>query len=459
MNLAEDTAHELLRALRKREISARELLAEQLTRIESLNPTVRAVVSIDGDRARVSARLADEALARGRFLGPLHGLPMTVKDTFETAGLRTTAGSPALSDHRPTADAVAVARLRAAGAVIVGKTNTPELAGDWQTTNELFGTTHNPWDLTRTCGGSSGGSAAALAAGLTPLELGSDIGGSIRVPATLCGVTGHKPTHGIVPQRGHIPGPPGSLSQPDLGVVGPLARSVADLALALEVIAGPIPPQSLGWRLELPAPSKSGLRSWRVAAVIDDSSMPVDASVRRVLSDSLDTLASAGMTIDRQPRLPVELHSVADLYTTMLRPVVDGDRRLTHTQWLASNEHRLLLQQKLQEFFARYDVLLMPTFPVAAFGHDARPAELRTLVVDGRPLPYTATALFWPALATLLHLPATALPVGLSAGGPSGLPVGLQVVGPYLGDLTTLAVASDIERVVGRFTAPQHHGR
>lgn len=451
MDLATSTARDLLAALRSRQVSARDLLAEHLERIASVNDVVRAVVSIDADRARVSARLADEALARGRFLGPLHGLPITVKDTFETVGLRTTAGSPVLTDHRPTADAVAVARLRDAGAIIVGKTNTPALAGDWQTTNELFGTTHNPWDLTRTCGGSSGGSAAALAAGLTSLELGSDIGGSIRVPAGFCGVAGHKPTHGVVPQRGHIPGPPGSLSQPDLGVVGPMARSVGDLPLALTVICGPIPPQSAGWRLELPPPAKQGLRSWRLAAVMDDPATPVDTSVRSVLGQAMDTVARAGCTIDRSPVLPVDLHDVADLYTTMLRPVVDEDRGLTHTRWLASNERRLGLQQSMQEFFGRYDALLLPTFPVAAFPHDHRPAEHRTLDVDAVARPYSPTALFWPALATLLHLPATALPVGLAPGGPAGLPVGLQVVGPYLGDLTTLAVAGDIERVVGRF--------
>ncbi len=412
MDLATSTARDLLAALRSRQVSARDLLAEHLERIASVNDVVRAVVSIDADRARVSARLADEALARGRFLGPLHGLPITVKDTFETVGLRTTAGSPVLTDHRPTADAVAVARLRDAGAIIVGKTNTPALAGDWQTTNELFGTTHNPWDLTRTCGGSSGGSAAALAAGLTSLELGSDIGGSIRVPAGFCGVAGHKPTHGVVPQRGHIPGPPGSLSQPDLGVVGPMARSVGDLPLALTVICGPIPPQSAGWRLELPPPAKQGLRSWRLAAVMDDPATPVDTSVRSVLGQAMDTVARAGCTIDRSPVLPVDLHDVADLYTTMLRPVVDEDRGLTHTRWLASNERRLGLQQSMQEFFGRYDALLLPTFPVAAFPHDHRPAEHRTLDVDAVARPYSPTSLFWPALATLLHLPATALPGG-----------------------------------------------
>ncbi|MFZ0324794.1 MAG: amidase family protein [Actinomycetes bacterium] len=454
MDLTASTARDQLAAMRTKQVSARELLAEHLARMEAVNPLVRAVVTVDADRARVSARLADESLARGRFLGPLHGLPITVKDTFETAGLRTTSGSTALRDHRPTADAVAVARLRQAGAVIVGKTNTPELAGDWQTTNELFGTTHNPWDLSRTSGGSSGGSAAALAVGMTPLELGSDIGGSIRVPATLCGVAGHKPTHGVVPQRGHIPGPPGSLSQPDLGVVGPMARSVEDLGLALDVVAGPIPPQSAGWRLVLPEPGKRGLRAWRLAALVDDLGTPLDRTVRTVLGSALDTLAAAGASIDRQPALPVELHAVADLYALMLRPVVDGDRKLTHTQWLAANERRLHLQHAMEEFFARYDALLLPTFPVAAFPHDARAAERRTLQVDGRALPYTATALFWPALATLLHLPATALPVGLAPGGRFGLPVGIQVVGPYLGDLTTLAVAAEVERVIGRFPVP-----
>jgi len=203
--LAFRTATELVAALRRKEVSSRELLDHYLTRVERVNPRLNAVVTLDVERARKRAAAADEALVRGELWGPLHGLPMTIKDCFETAGLRTTAGFSPLTDHVPTVDAVAVARLIGAGAVVFGKTNVPMLAGDWQTYNAIFGTTNNVWDVTRAPGGSSGGSATVVAAGLAGLELGSDIGGSIRVPSHWSGVYGHKPTHGIVPQRGHIP--------------------------------------------------------------------------------------------------------------------------------------------------------------------------------------------------------------------------------------------------------------
>src|SRR5882724_3684932 len=238
-DLAFASAVDLVARLRRREISSRELLDHHLERIARLNPKLNAVVTLDAERARARAAEADAALSRDDARGALLGLPMTVKDTFETAGVCTTAGSPTLADHVPKTDATAVARLKSAGANVFGKTNTPLFAGDAQTYNEVFGTTHNPWDAAHSPGGSSGGSAAAVAAGLTPLELGSDIGGSIRNPAHYCGVYGHKPTHGIIPMRGHVPGPPGALSEVDLGVGGPLARSADDLELALDVLAGP----------------------------------------------------------------------------------------------------------------------------------------------------------------------------------------------------------------------------
>ena len=230
-------AHELAVALRRREVSSRELLDCYLERVERLNPLLNAVVTLDPDGAQRAADAADAALARGDVYGPLHGVPMTIKDTYETAGIRTTCGLEAW-DHVPERDAEAVRRLREAGAVIFGKTNTPNLAGDWQTFNPIFGTTNNPWDTTRSTGGSSGGSAAALAAGLTALELGSDIAGSIRVPSNWCGTCGHKPSWGVVPQRGHLPPPPGALADTDLDVVGPMARDVDDLEMALDILAG-----------------------------------------------------------------------------------------------------------------------------------------------------------------------------------------------------------------------------
>src|SRR5262249_41696214 len=270
----------LAELVRSRKISSRELLDHFLNRNEKINPKLNAIVTFDLERARKRADDADKALSRGESWGPLHGVPITVKDTLETAGIRTTAGAPMLSEHFPTTDAVSVARLLSAGAVLFGKTNTPIFAGDGQAYNEIFGTTNNPWDLTRSPGGSSGGSAAAIAAGLTGLELGSDIGGSIRGPAHVCGVYGLKPTHGIIPLRGHIPGPPGTLAETDIGVVGPIARSAKDLDRALSVLAGPSDDRKVAWRLELPKPRRSSIREYRIAAWLDDPAFPVDTEVR-----------------------------------------------------------------------------------------------------------------------------------------------------------------------------------
>src|SRR5215813_13046429 len=293
-DIAFRSALELVVALRNREVSSRELLDHYLKRVERYNPQINAVVTLDVDRARKRADEADQALARGELWGPLHGLPMTIKDTIETAGLRTTAGAPIHTNHIPAHDAPVVARLKAAGAIVFGKTNTPVFAGDAQTYNPIFGVTNNPWDLTRSPGGSSGGSAAALSAGLTGLELGSDIGGSIRNPAHYCGVYGHKPSYDIIPLRGHIPGPPGLLSGTDIAVLGPLARSAKDLSLVLGLLVGPDEDEGVAWRLELPSPRRGALREYRVAAWLDDPVCPVDNEVRRRLEATVEALRHKG---------------------------------------------------------------------------------------------------------------------------------------------------------------------
>ncbi len=276
-------AHALADAIRRRELSSRELLDHYLERVEALNAPLNAVVTLDPEGARLAADAADASLARGDDVGPLHGVPMTVKDTYQTAGMRTTCGLSAW-DHVPEHDAEAVRRLRGAGAVIFGKTNTPALAGDWQTYNPIFGTTNNPWDTTRTTGGSSGGAAAAVATGMTALELGSDIGGSIRFPSNWCGVCGHKPSWGVVPQSGLLPPAPGTLSSTDLQVVGPIARDVDDLELAFGVLAGAAGQAAVGWRLELPAPRAVTLGDLRLALWLDDPAYPVATEVGDVLA-------------------------------------------------------------------------------------------------------------------------------------------------------------------------------
>jgi amidase len=477
---ADRSATEIVAGIRAKEVSSRELLATFLERVERRSD-LNAVVTLDADRATAAATRADEAAARGEPLGPLHGLPMTVKDAFETEGLRTTSGAPELADHVPDRDADAVARLRAAGAVIFGKTNLPLYAGDIQTFNEVFGTTNNPWDRSCGAGGSSGGAAAALAARLTPLELGSDIGGSIRNPAHYCGVTGLKPTYGVVPIRGHIPGPPGSLSEADIGVAGPMARTVEDLELGLDVLAGPDDARAVAWRLQLPPPRSASLDGYRVATWLDDPAAPIDRSVLAALEGAVEALAGGGAKIDEQASLGVDLGEIAEVYLQLLvgalvngyppevlaaademAPALDpGDRSLSalflrglsqrKRDWNVAHERREQIRSRWAELFTRVDVLLCPIAGTAAFPHDHNPDQLaRTVSVNGEQRPGLET-LVWAGLVGMAHLPSTVVPVGKTA---EGKPVGIQVVAPYLEDRTALDVARRLHALVGDIGAP-----
>jgi amidase len=470
------SAADLVALQRSGDVSSCELLDLFLERVASHSEAVNAVVTLDATGARAAAENADRARARGESLGPLHGLPMTVKDTFETAGLRTTAGVEELADHVPARDALAVARLRAAGAVIFGKTNTPTWAGDWQTVNPIFGVTNNPWDSSRTPGGSSGGSAAALASGQTPLELGSDIGGSIRVPAHWSGVCGHKGSHGLVPQRGHLPGYPGSLFEADLNVVGPLARNVADLKLAFDVLAGPLPEQATAWSLRLPPPRGASLGEYRVAAWLDDPCCPVDQAMRVVLEAGVEALAREGAKVDVRARPDVDFRDAVFTYLELLLPlnartwddeqfelfvgaaaelpedVPEFQRHLAgalvarYRTWQAASERREQVRARWAEFFRDYDILLCPVILSAAIEHDYEvPQQARSVVVNGEARPYLEQ-IFWPGLITMSLLPSTVVPVGRTS---AGLPVGIQVVGPYLEDRSTLDYAERLCDVVG----------
>jgi len=474
------SAAALATALRKKEIGCRELLDHYLARHDRLNPALNAIVTLDLHVARERADEADAALARGEHWGPLHGVPMTIKDCFETIGLRTTSGDPQHAAYVPRLDAIAVDRLAAAGAVIFGKTNLPMQASDVQTYNALFGVTVNPWDATRTCGGSSGGAAAALAAGLTGFELGSDIGGSIRTPSNWCGVYGHKPTYGIIPVRGHIPPPPGMLAEPDLGVAGPMGRAAEDLALGLDVLAGPLPEDHLAWTLKLPRARHSDPRDFRVGVWFDDPAFPVDAEVRTLLDAAATALRGSGATID-DGRPEIDLASAVRTYLQLLLPVVfaglpnevidgmiahaesappDADDPMTrsarsatirHRQWLFADEERERIRARFAEFFKTYDALLLPVVPVAAIPHDhAQPVAQRHITVNGEQRSYF-DLFSWIAPATMAYLPATVAPVGRT---PGGLPVGIQIVGPYLEDRTTIALAKHLASVVGGFEAP-----
>jgi amidase len=449
MDVALWPAHRLADAIRRRDLSSRELLDHYLARVERLNPALNAVVTVERGGARLAAEAADAALARGEPVGPLHGVPMTIKDTYDTAGIRTTCGVPAW-DRVPERDADAVARLRGAGAVIFGKTNTPAYASDWQSYNPVFGSTNNPWDSTRTPGGSSGGAAAALASGLTALELGSDIAGSIRVPANWCGVCGHKPTWGIVPQRGHLPPPPGALADTDLVAMGPMARDIADLQLALDVLAGAPESSAVGWRLELPPPRAGALSEFRLATWLDDPAHPVQQDVGAVLESAVNQMISAGAdVVDARP--PVALADVVRLHQELLFPLMAPSSPMRHREWLSVNERRAQLRAQAAEFFRDVDALLTPIAVVPAIPHDhSEPFADRTISVGGETRSYL-DMFGWVGLPTVAYLPATAVPVGRTA---AGLPVGIQIVGPYLEDRTTLAVAQCIAELLGGFVPP-----
>jgi amidase len=485
--LAYRSVGELRAMLDARKVSAVELLDQAIARIETHDPKINAVVVRDFERAHAMAGAADAALARGER-APLLGIPMTVKEAFNVGGLPTTWGLPMGRDWRPTEDAVAVMRLKQAGAVVFGKTNVPTAIADWQSFNPIYGTTNNPWDVARTPGGSSGGAAAALACGYVPLELGSDLSGSLRMPAHFCGVFAHKPSSDLVPQRGHSP-PRSPALQTDLtnglGVAGPMARSAADLALALDLLAGPDEDRAGAYRLSLPPARHSELRSFRVLVIDDHPLLPVASDIRTALDQLAGRLSKAGAPVARSSKLLPDLGETAKLHTKMVRNFLSfgappevfqkarenvgalspGDDSLmawwtrapllSHHEWMGSEIARSRLRQQWRELFREFDVVLCPPFSVLAFPHDnLGDREKRSIDIDGKPFSYTLL-IAWATLATPAGLPATVAPIGRS---PSGLPIGAQIIGPFLEDRTTIAFAGLIEREFGGFVAPPGFG-
>jgi amidase len=474
---------ELSEALRSRKISASELLARVIARIEALDPRINAVVVRDFDRASDAAKAADAALGRGERR-PLLGIPVTLKEPFNVAGLRSTWGFPAFRDFMPADDAVVVSRLKEAGAVIIGKTNIPVGLRDFQSYNDIYGTTNNPWDLGRSPGGSSGGSAAALAAGFGPLSVGSDIGGSVRVPAHFCGVLGHKPSHGLVPLRGYsLPPAPPVPGSGDLAVAGPMARHACDLGLALDVIAGPDESrEGIGYRLALPQPRHADLRSFRVLVIDTHPLMPTSDAVRTAIGKLAQRLSARGVKVAHSSASLPSLENSARLYMKLLnaarspRVTADGFAEaeraaaalpaddhglqaermrgtvMNHRDWLATDAARLQLQQQWSLFFREWDVAIYPAAAVPAFPHDhSEPLEARHLDIDGKAYPYADACFIWADPASTFGLPATAVPIDRS---PSGLPIGVQIIGPFLEDRTTIAFAHLLEREFGGFVPP-----
>ncbi len=473
------SALELLQLMETGAVSSRELTEHYIARIETHDPALHALAARDFAAARAAADAADAERRQGRA-GPLCGLPITIKDALETKGLTTTSGAPEYKAHVPAEDADAVARLRRAGAVILGKSNTPYMSGDWQSFNPLTGCTNNPWDLARTPGGSSGGAAAALAAGLSAADIGSDIGGSIRIPAHLCGIFGHKPSHGLISTRGHIPGPPGSLTPADLSVLGPLARSAADLKLLLNILAGP-PPGDKAWSLALPPPRAESAGKLKVAVWADDPFSPVSAEVRDAVHTAASAFAEMGAAVDYEARPEIAFAEAQENYAILMHAVVtsgfpakirgalaarasdlaEDDQShpalqargaaLTYAGALALKEQQARIRAAWAAFFTRFDILLCPPANIPAFAHDHDPNFWRRRIdVDGQSRSY-GDLMHWAGLATGAHLPATAAPIGLTS---KGLPVGVQIIGPHLEDMTPIAAAAMLEAAGFRYTPP-----
>jgi amidase len=476
------TAAEMADALAAKQVSAAELAEEAIARIERCDGRINAVCVRDFAQAREAARAADAALARGER-GPLLGIPMTFKESFNIAGLPTTWGIPDQRGFIPAEDALAVKRVKTAGAVILGKTNVPFALGDWQSYNDIYGVTNNPFDLGRTPGGSSGGSSAALAAGYGALSMGSDIGGSLRMPAHYCGVYAHKPTHGMVPSRGHIPPPfpalPGSV---DLSVIGPMARSAADLERLLDVIAGPDElDDGVAYRLALPPARHDALHDYRVLVIDTHPLLPSAASVRVAIEGLAERLAKAGVKVARGSALLPDLANGARLYRRLLFSFLAANwppdlyagnqigaaalapddnslkaeeirgAALSHRDWIAADRQRTGVRAQWRGLFKEFDAVICPSAPTPAFPHDHSPMEsVRHIAIDGVNYPY-GDQFVWAGVATAPGLPATAAPIGLS---PEGLPIGVQIIGPWLEDRTPLRLASLIERAFGGFVAP-----
>ena len=478
-DIAFNPAHRLAGMIRSREIGCLELLNHYLARIERFNPALNAIIWMDVEGAKARAAKADTALAKGEMWGPLHGLPMTIKESFDLLGSPTTWGIPAMRNNISHSNSVAAQRLLNAGAVIFGKTNVPLLLADWQSFNEIYGTTNNPWDLTKTPGGSSGGSSAALAAGLTALELGSDIGASIRNPAHYCGVMGHKPTWGIVPPRGQTVA--ASLAQSDISVSGPLARTVEDLALALGTLAGPDTLDEAGWRLVLPKPKKTKLADYRIAVMARDPNCAVDEEYAERIIALGRALEKAGAKVSYDARPAIDMRRSHQIYIKLLRGVTtarlapdifaDWQRKaaalspkdesyraqvtraavMLHRDWLAAHEERTKMRWAWHDFFKEWDVLLTPAAAGPAWPHDQKGERIdRKIIVNGKPED-TNDQLFWAGISGIVLLPSTVTPLGLNK---AGLPLGVQIIGDHLQDLTTIETARLVVEQIGGFVPP-----
>jgi amidase len=445
MSLCFESALQIAARIRRREIGAVECLDAFRARVERFNPALNAIVVLDWERAYERARRADEALARAQPCGPLHGVPMTIKESFDVAGLATTWGDRTLRSIAERDDRV-VERLQAAGAILFGKTNVPFRLLDFQSYNDIYGVTCNPWDRTRSPGGSSGGAAAALAAGLTALEVGSDIGGSIRNPAHYSGVFGHKPTYNLI--GSDCLALPPAVAPLDLAVAGPLARSAEDLDLSVRLLKGP-GRLDHAVRVELHAPQLK-LQDYRVVVWPSDSQSPVQGQIADRCQSIADRLAALGVQVSDRARPAFEAAHAAAVYRKLLNAATVPDNTLSHSEWLQLDEQRTRLRLQWREFFRDWDIVLCPIAATTAFEHDHSAYRGRKLRVDGAQLPYFQQ-LFWAGLAACSYLPATVFPTG---PGVDALPIGLQAIGDAYEDLKTIQFARLVASELGGFRPP-----
>ncbi len=483
-NIIFKSANDIAQIIRDRQVSSYEVVQACLRQINVHNPRLNAVVTQDPEQALKQAQKADDALAHGQVWGPLHGVPVTIKDTFETAGMRTTSGSKQLANYISKEDATVVSRIRRAGAILLGKTNTPEFGLDVITDNTLFGRTNNPWDLERTPGGSSGGAAAAIAAGFSALEIGSDLGGSIRRPASYCGIFGLKTTDILVPHTGHIPPLPGTTSwglMRFLVSIGPLARSVADLRLLLELIAGYDGFQPEIAPINLNFSGKAERKALRIAWM-DDLGTPLDSEVQMVIQSLAMRLEQTGCQVEKCSPPGVDFSNAlmvdGELEQTALQskaalprlynrfigqllyhrdPLVSGYLKgyganlSTFTDAMIARD---MLIGRLESFLDQWDVWMVPACATPAFLHSSsRPLRrvMSTIDINGKPVPYILATMGYTNIFNLTGSPAVVIPAGKTRGG---LPVGIQLVGKRWHDMDLLDITEQISQIAGGFQAP-----
>ena len=463
--------------IREGSLKVTDLLELHFEQIDKLNSKINAIIWQDREAAYNLAKLLESEISNNEVRGPLHGVPVTIKESFDLAGAPSTWGNPALKDNLAVSDSDAVLRLKKAGAIVFGKTNVPYDLAEWQSFNQIYGTTNNPWDITRTPGGSSGGSAAALATGMTSLEVGSDIGSSIRNPAHYCGVFGHKPTFNVVSTKGHGSSHVGA----DISVAGPLARSAADLKLALDVIKGPNQFDSAAWALDLKRDKRDRLKDFSVGVFLDDPEAPIDKQYKEELEKFIEKIEQAGANVKRNylPDLNTSKHFT--LYLNLLGAAlanrmskkalkekingihslknkqisrISGTRyqglAMTHAEQLSLNQERYDHRLKFDNYFTDMDVIITPVASSTAFMHDQNgPRYSRFLTINGTDQPEN-NQLFWSGYSGVVGLPSTVGPIGLL----DGLPAGYQAISGYGKDYTSLAFAMAVEREIHEFRIP-----